>query len=81
MKKITSYNIGKIYQILSLEDGFIYPEKSNVNTHWVDYQELFMLLRIKNSRSGLLAKVLTQKGFVLDVMIDNDTEYLEEVIC
>lgn len=73
------YKIGKIYQILCSEYGFNYTERSNDNTNWVDYREPFMLLAIKINRNGLNAKVLTGKGFVLNIMIDINTEYLEEL--
>jgi hypothetical protein len=73
------YKIGKIYQILCSEDNFNYPERSNDNTNWVDYREPFMLLAIKSNRNGLCIKVLTGKGFVLNIMIDINTEYLEEL--
>ena len=73
------YKIGKIYQILCSVDNFNYPERSNDNKNWVDYREPFMLLAIKINRNGLNAKVLTGKGFVLNIMIDINTEYLEEL--
>ena len=38
-----------------------------------------MLLAIKSNRNGLCMKVLTGKGFVLNIMIDINTEYLEEL--
>lgn len=73
------YKIGKIYQILCSEYGFNYTERSNDYTNWVNYREPFMLLAIKSNRNGLNAKVLTGKGFVLNIMIDINTEYLEEL--
>ena len=83
MKSITmpcKHKAGKIYQILSSIGTFSsYAEKPNEHSGWVDYREPFMLLKANSHPKRLLVKALTEKGLIVDIIIDYETEYIEEV--